>query len=250
MKKFILLAAAACSFASPAFAEDDDWTGAYIGVSGGYTGAKSDSTVALSNSWTVETQALRDLVTNGWAAKQKVDNGNFGGQIGYNFQTGGAVLGLEGDVTILPGKNDISRTLTYSPTLNYLATNRIDPKSFFSLRAKAGVATGKTLIYVHGGWGWTRASVAAELTGNNGYHKLAQFDKTFNGYIVGAGVEHKFTHNMSLRLEYAYTDQGDVTYDVPYVTGSSFAPPAFNYTETFTQDLRMHLVRVGLNVHF
>ena len=65
---------------------------------------------------------------------------------------------------------------------------------------------------------------------------------------MGGGLEHRFGSNVSLRVEYIYTDQGDVTYTTGYVTGSSFTSPA--YTETFTQDLKMHLVRVGFNLHF
>lgn len=253
MQTFLKLSACALALAAtPAFAQDEgDWSGPYVGVQGGYTAAKSDTSIALSGAWTSESQALRDFVTANMGAKQSDDDVNFGAVLGYNFQTGGAVLGLEGEFSVLSGGETIVRGPTPTtpfPSLSYTFTNSIDPKHMFALKAKAGVATGNTLFYVDGGWAWTKAGVGTGITSNGNYLKSVAVERTFDGFIVGGGVEHKFGSNVALRLSYHYTDQGDKSYTTAYLPGSAFTSPA--YTETATQDLRLHLVRVGLNYHF
>lgn len=250
MKKLLLAATVGCMTATPALADDGDWTGAYIGVSVGYTAAKSDSTTALSGAWTSESAGLQSEVVSRYAAAQSVDDVNFGGQIGYNYQTGGAVLGVEVDIAALSGDSVVTRTQasTLFPTLSYTYTNRVDPKSMVALKARAGAAMGNTLFYAEGGWAFVKADLGADLTSNGGYNKSGRLSKTMDGFILGAGVEHKFSSNVSARLSYNYADLGEESYVNGYNAGSAFVTPA--YTETMTQDLRMHLVRVGINFHF
>lgn len=255
MRKILTTAAiAACAIATPALAQDEaaDWTGAYIGISGGYSDTKSDQTIALSGSWTSETQALRDHVTAFYPSQAKVGDLNYGGQIGYNVQAGsGLVIGVEGDVSVLSGSETTTRGPTPTvpfPSLSYTVTNSFDPKVNYSIRGKMGFAANNTMFYLTGGWGWTKADIDVDILSNGNYHKTANLSHTFDGYEVGGGIEQRLGGNLSLRLEYIYSDKGDFTYDTVYAPGSAFVTPAF--TETFTQDLRSHHVRVGINMHF
>lgn len=249
----ILLTGTMLAATSPAFAQDSeaDWTGAYVGVNIGYQNAKSDTTTVLTGAWAGESQATRDAVVNNFATSQSLDNVNFGGQIGYNYSSGGAVLGIEAEATAYSGDSVITRgpfSPTGLPALGYTFTNRIDPKWTMALKAKLGAASGNTLFYVEGGWALTRADYGADQTSNGGYSKSGRLTETTDGLIVGGGIEHKFSPNVSARLSYNYTDQGSVTYVNAYNAGSTFTSPV--YTETMTQDLRLHLVRLGLNFHF
>ncbi|MFM5947964.1 MAG: outer membrane protein [Novosphingobium sp.] len=253
MRKYFSIAAiAAATLASPAFAQDgeDDWNGAYIGVHVGYNGLKSDSAVALGGAWSTESTALQNEVTTRWSTSQSIDDLNYGAQIGYNFNAGGAVLGVEADISLLNGDDvrSSAQASTAFPALTYTYGNVVDPKHAISVRAKVGLPMGKTLFYAHGGWQTVRADVGASILSNGGYSKAAAVTENFDGYIVGAGIEHKLGSNISARLEYAYSDLGDVSYATAYRAGSTFTSPAYN--ETFTQDMRMHSVRLGLNFHF
>ncbi|PLK25843.1 outer membrane beta-barrel protein [Novosphingobium sp. TH158] len=251
MNKTSLLALAATVSATPAMAQDADWTGPYVGVSAGYTSAKSDSVVVLGGQWASESAALQTNVTENGAARQKLDNANFGAQLGYNYQMGTVVLGAEADFTALPGRNDVVRGPVGPaafPTLTYTYTNRVDPKSSIALKAKLGVAAGNSLFYVDGGAAFTRSAYGWEVVSSGNYKKAGSLTKTSTGWTVGGGVEHKFTPNISARLSYNYVDAGDEAYATDYVAGSAFTSPV--YSETITQDLRLHLVRVGLNFHF
>lgn len=255
MRKIVKATAiVAWAIAAPAMASDEgDWTGAYVGVSVGYADSKSDQSVAVSGSWASESQALRDHVTAFFPSQAKVEDVTFGGQLGYNYQTGSVVVGLEGSIDAVSGKDATLRGPTPTvpfPALSYTVSNSYDPKVNYSLRGKLGVASGNTMFYATGGWGWTSADIDVDISSNGGYHKTANLSRTFNGFDLGAGIEHRLGSNMSLRLEYIYSDRGDFTYDTAYAAGSSFPPPAFNYVETFTQDLRMHQVRLGMNFHF
>lgn len=248
-----ILAASAAVLATPALAQDgDDWTGPYVGVSAGYNATKSDSSGTLGGNWSVQTQAHRDAVTGGLATSQSVNAASFGGQIGYNAQVGSNfVLGIEADAAYLTGKDTAVRgpvTVPNIANLTYTFTSRIDPEASAAVKAKAGFAMGPTLVYATGGWGWTWAKVGTDITSSQNYRKTSSLDHTFDGWVAGGGIEHKFSDSISARLDYTYADQGDVTYQTAYVTGSANQTPAFG--EIIRQDLRMHQVRVGLNVHF
>ena len=250
MRKFVTLGALAiAAAATPALADDSDasWTGAYVGVNAGYTDAKSDQTVVLGGNWSTESAALQTRVATDYPTASHVKDFNYGGQIGFNVQVGSSlVVGIEADVSGLSGKDSQIRTSAGAPT--YTIANTFDPKVTYGVKGKLGFAAGNTLFYATGGYGWTQADLATDITSSGGYHKASAFSHTFNGYEVGGGIEHRFGGKLGLRLEYVYTDQGDVTYTTGYVAGSAFVTPA--YSETFTQDLRMHLVRVSMNYHF
>lgn len=253
MKSIVTITAVALGIiASPALAQDEeDWSGAYIGIQSGYTGTKSDTAVALSGQWSVETQALRDFFSNNMGARQSDGSPNTGVVLGYNVQTGGAVVGVEGEFTYLNGGETIQRgplAVPSTPALSYSYMNIVEPKHQFALKAKAGVPLGRTLLYVDGGWAWTKARLGVNVQSNGNYRKAALVDRTMDGFIVGGGIEHRLGSNVSVRLSYQYADQGDETYTTAYQPGSSFTTPA--YTETVTQDLRLHLVRVGVNYRF
>lgn len=247
--RFVVTAALLAS-AAPALADDEqDWSGVYAGIQGGYTQARSATDVTLGGQWSAETGSLRNFVTNNAGARQRDGDVNAGAQIGFNYQAGELVVGLEGEFTLLNGGQTVSRgPLTATPGLNYTITNTVDPKHMFALKGRAGLSLGDTLVYASGGWAWTRAQLGLSLRSNGNYLKAGSVDRTLDGFIVGGGVEQKLTDNLSARLSYDYSKQGKETYATAYLPGSAFTSPA--YTETAQQNLRLHLVRVGINYRF
>jgi outer membrane immunogenic protein len=103
MRISIAGAAAACLFATTAFAADlaprtytkappmivepgYNWTGFYAGINGGYSWGSATEMVSIGTPFPA------------FASKQHVDGGLVGGQIGYNWQVDPKwVLGLEAD---------------------------------------------------------------------------------------------------------------------------------------------------------
>lgn len=252
MRRIFNLAVVALAVAAtPALAQDDDWTGFYAGVSGGLDQTRSATNVTLGGAWSSEAASLRDFFAGNMAERQRDNGYNLGAQIGYNYQTGALVLGIEAETSYLGGSETVSSgALRYpaSATLSYTFTNAIDPKWISSIKGKAGVAFGNTLVYAEGGYAAAKAKFATTASSNANYLKAGELTKTLDGYIVGGGVEQRLGDNLSARLSYNYADLGTATYATSYRPGSAFTSPA--YSESVRQDLRLHLLRVGVNYRF
>jgi len=182
MKKLVavFLAGSALSLASAASAADlsavapagvYDWSGFYAGLQAG-------------GGWTtVRSGAVANL--NGIM---------LGAHAGYNFQHGSFVYGLEADLNY-----NFNRTQTAA---NIWAGTPWDA----SVRARLGYALDRTLFYVTGGVAFTNLGVDRTPPA-----APPRSDVSFTGWTAGAGVEHAFTGNMTARIEYRYTDFGQVT---------------------------------------
>ena len=184
------------------------WTGLYIGGQVGYQFGRSNA-LAYDNFGT-------GLAANGASPNGVVG----GGHVGYLFSTqsipvlsnitgafsslpligglggAGGVFGIEGDVD---GSN-------YRSAYNYgaLANYTREPIQG-SIRGRLGFAVDRALFYATGGaaFGDLRNTYVNGLTG-----ATDQFSHTRVGYTVGGGVEYAFTNNLSVRVEYRYTDYG------------------------------------------
>ncbi|MGP9822170.1 outer membrane protein [Salinarimonas sp. NSM] len=163
--------------------------------------------------------------TTGGALYDEGDGFIGGGQLGYNAQFGQFVAGLETDLqwTNFEGGPAVPGALAGTVSeaqLDYFGT----------VRARAGVALDRTLVFATGGFAYGGADVTAVVGG-------ATFsdDQTHWGWTLGGGVEHAFTNNLTAKVEYLYTDLDNETYnlDVQRKAGVEFST-----------------VRAGLNYKF
>ncbi|MCB8820652.1 outer membrane protein [Microvirga rosea] len=144
------------------------WTGFYIGVNAGY-------------GWNTNNG-------NGYydPAFGYYGNGNDGGfvggaQAGYNYQIGQFVIGVEGDVQYADrGHGDRGY---YG--LGYYYGDNGSNDWFGTVRARAGVAFDRALIYATGGFAFN---------GNDG------------GWALGGGLEYAFTNNLTAKIEGLYVN--------------------------------------------
>jgi outer membrane immunogenic protein len=117
-------------------------------------------------------------------------NGLIGGaQIGYNYQMGHLVLGIEAD-------------LSYDSYLLSSVTSATSAGWVGSIRPRLGFAQGPWLFYVTGGLAFGDPSLSS-LTSSSGDFRT--------GWTAGAGIEYALNRNLSLRLEYLHTDLGAST---------------------------------------
>jgi outer membrane immunogenic protein len=87
----------------------------------------------------------------------------------------------------------------------------IQPKRSIDLSVRAGyLVTPQTLVYARGGYVNQREHTTIDTTPATYYARGNQ-----NGWMLGAGVEHALTTNVTARLEYRYTDlsEGDGKWD-------------------------------------
>lgn len=206
-----------------------NWTGFYVGLNGGYSWGRANTTL-------FPTSILATPLS------QDVNGGLFGGQIGYNWQVSPVwVLGLEADgqwtdergsrTTLLgsirvptPG-NDFNIVTTTS------ANSEWSMPWFATFRGRAGfLADPSLLLYGTGGLAVgevkfaTQATATAQLFGPGSTGTTPQGapitvvgpafseSQTRVGWTVGAGLEKKFNQNWSGKLEYLYVDFGTKTY--------------------------------------
>ncbi len=163
-------AAAADLYRGPAFAAAPlsvyNWNGGYVGVNLGYQ-------------W--------GSVTN-WPASP---NGVMGGaQVGYNWQNGWFVYGLEAD-------------LQASGAEDTFAAYKFSNPWFGTVRGRAGYAMNNVLFYLTGGLAYGGGRVD--------FGPLSEW-QTHLGWTVGAGVEVGLTPNWSAKAEYLYVELGDRGY--------------------------------------
>ena len=181
------------------------WTGPYAGVNaGGGFGRVRDDYV---------TPALGGVRTSGALG---------GLQVGYNYQVGDYVVGIEADYDMAGVKGNISRSADALPWNGYRLTGSASAESrlqsFGTIRARAGVTMNSTLFYATGGYAYGRNKIKAAGTGTyttGGVTKTlsdaGSDSQTMNGWALGAGVEYAITSKLSGKLEYIYADLGKAT---------------------------------------
>jgi outer membrane immunogenic protein len=252
-KKLLIAAASAAAMTSAAHAGGGDWSGFYAGLNVGYGWGSAPSDITLGGSWAGESVALRTGVTNLWSTTLKPKGVDYGVQAGYNFDFGGWVLG--GELDYKRRTADDSRLLSLTPTSfgpipTYGPGNSIDIDHTLALKARLGFDAGGFLLYGTGGWSMTRATGTTEVTSSQAYSKFGSDSEWVSGWVYGAGVEKMIGANWSARVEYLRGTNADFEFATAYRAGSTFAPPAANYTEIVKQDLSTNSVRLGVNFHF
>jgi outer membrane immunogenic protein len=181
-----------------------NWTGFYLGINGGYGFGRS--------TW------------DGLPASFDVKGGMVGGQLGYNWQFGQFVYGVEGDGdwTDLRGTANRADCNVECQTRNdFLAT----------ARGRLGIAADRWLPYVTGGL--AVGDIKATVPG------LTGVDKTNSGWTAGGGLEFALSGNWTAKAEYLYVDLGHAGCSV------DCGLPAGN-----SVGLTTNVVRGGLNYRF
>jgi outer membrane immunogenic protein len=177
-----------------------DWSGWYIGANAGAAWQKTDVTTDSS------IYSHNKVFPNPNASFSKTGFIG-GGQIGYNWQHGNFVFGLEGDISGLSGKASASLLnstgrhayeVGYSSRINWLST----------VRSRFGLAVGDTMAYMTAGvaFGGVKNSVSSEFS-----EATYSNSKTKTGWTVGGGVEHMLSRNWTIGLEGLFVDLGRST---------------------------------------
>jgi outer membrane immunogenic protein len=180
------------------------WTGVYVGANVGYAWGTGSS------------GGISDDM-NGVIG---------GGQLGYNWQSGPLVLGVEGDIQASGQKNSDTATLA---GIRFTLDREVP--WFATLRGRIGYASGPWLIYGTGGAAWGNYKITISALGTS-----ASDDTTKTAWTGGGGVEWMFAPKWSAKLEYLYIDTGNT--DVTL------------FGTTFSGRLQDNVVRAGVNYHF
>jgi outer membrane immunogenic protein len=184
-----------------------NWTGLYIGAAAGI----------VSGFDPVWANALASANLDGKTS------GTFGGTLGYNYQFGSILAGIEGDWSYA---NTVASTNTGGCAP---ATCRTTMRDYGTLRGRIGYLVMPTLlVYGTGGGAWASYR-----------HTLLAFDDGTHesGAAYGGGVEWMFAPNWTAKFEYLRLDFGHTT--------AVAASPT-----TTASDLDANVFRVGFNYLF
>jgi opacity protein-like surface antigen len=177
-----------------------NWTGLYIGA---FAGAGYGS-------------ATMDFPGIG-AAGPQVAGALVGGTVGYNYQIGSWVLGLEGDAGWTNARGSVACSGAFSVPGVLAGTDCADRADFLATAtARLGYAWGRALYYAKAGGAWTHETFT--VTCNNlfsvclggpaaGAQSTASDDRA--GWTIGYGVEFALTPNWSAKGEVNYIDFGN-----------------------------------------
>jgi outer membrane immunogenic protein len=185
-----------------------NWTGLYMGVNGGY-GWGTTNWSALGSSF-------------------DVSGGLFGGQVGYNWQFGQFVYGLEADVdwTDIHGNSFVNSAAGCAANICTTRNNFIS-----TARGRLGYAIDRWMPYITGGLAVGNIQTTTPFT--------TGVNQTNAGWTIGAGLEFALVGNWTAKVEYLYVDLGNTT------CGGACGFPLGNNV-----DFTTNIVRAGVNFRF
>ncbi|MGA8615165.1 MAG: outer membrane beta-barrel protein [Xanthobacteraceae bacterium] len=226
-------------FKAPAYAAPaSSWTGFYIGVNGGAGWATAASSIDLAGL----AAGLGGLGTLGNfpVGSHEINGFLGGGQIGYNWQTGNIVLGVEGDGdwADVEGTAPCIEVLSCSAKVNWTADATV----------RLGVLPmSNVLIYVKGGAAWAGLNYNLSSAGvlGAGTSLSSGLTTTKTGGLLGLGTEYLFAPHWTAKIEYNYADFGSHT-DTFVLSETGVGSVAVPIQTT----LQMHTVKAGVNYHF
>jgi outer membrane immunogenic protein len=184
-----------------------------------------------------------------------------GGQIGYNWQMGTWVFGLEGDGAwqqliqnsfVRFGSNPAAG-LPIGTVATDTAYFRSEVDALGTIRGRIGYSGGPWLVYATGGLavGGAQHSATEVLAPGvacpiapSATCRTGSDDTTKVGWTVGAGAEWMFARNWSIGAEYLYVDLGSSTINLAPAGGFFFNASSIRF------DDREHVARVKINYHF
>jgi outer membrane immunogenic protein len=249
MKTGLLAAIAAAGLlGAPAFAADlavkapymkapanvpYDWTGFYLGVNAGLGVAGNPTTWSNTDGGVAQISNLGPFGAVG------------GGQLGYNWQQGNWVFGLETDIQGAGLRDNGGTCLLGCGTFlqRILVDQRLD--WFGTVRGRIGITAGPVLSYLTGGFAYGNVNTTVTdqpAVLQNAATVTASFSQTRTGWTVGSGVEASLGGAWTGKLEYLLVDLG--------TQSGAFTVPFSPSLRTISSDIREQIIRAGVNYRF
>ena len=200
-----------------------NWTGFYIG--GHIGGAWSNASIS---------DPIGGIFLPAGIALAHNGSSFLGGfQLGYNYQTGPWVFGIQGDMSWTAINASV-----FNPFFGFLLTHSDKVNWLASLSGRIGYAWNTWLLYGKGGVAWVHNTYST--TNPPGY--VANGSDTRTGFLIGAGLEYAWARNWTTFIEYNYIDVGTRT--------ETLAANAAPNPLVTSEKQNISLVKLGLNYKF
>lgn len=162
-----------------------------------------------------------------------------GGQLGYNWQQGSWVYGVETDLSGSGLKSSMTGGLSTAIPCGDSAATTANVDWYGTVRGRAGWAVDKVLFYGTAGLAYGKVDLSS-IYSSAGATVNASTSSTRAGWVVGAGAEYWLQPNLALTLGYQYVDLGTL----------SLSATSGGLTEAASAHAAFHVVTVGLNWRF
>ena len=231
-----------------------NWSGFYMGGTlGGAWGAFDPTSSTI---FTGVYLPAPDVAAVNAAGRQsfKSEGVAVGAEVGYNWETGNLVYGLESDLqSIRLSGHAIAGPNHYAgigPT--FMIAANASANWLFTARPRVGFTYSNWLFYATGGLAVTNLNGAAFAFNDVlGTSEGASLSETKAGYAVGGGIEVGFGDRWSLKADYLYVDFNTVSVDSNNLVAFPTVPaPGPGQPFTHSVDLKANIARVGLNYRF
>lgn len=250
MKYVWAFGGALCAVISSGAAYADDhgsghgWQGFYGGAAiGGVYGQSSPDTTVSDGTYfnTANIDLLNDTFqrdVDGFAASAS-------GLLGYNFQDGNLVYGVEADLTAMNySETENSGAVRYNTVANdFFVRTKVENKFSFSIRPRIGYSFGDTMVHVAAGPSISRFKYDFNFSDTLGANGSFSNEKTVFGVSSNIGVSHMIGNGWSLRGDYVFNYYPDIVDGRNQLSAGD---------DVFSQDadFQSHNIRVGLIKRF
>jgi outer membrane immunogenic protein len=174
-----------------------DWTGFYLGISGGGSFGGSNHVDPNGANYTADGILVR--------------GGLVGGTVGYNWQMSSLVLGFEGDLSWVgeygshnDNNNVANNGFGSGPSVFASTAFQSFTKETWlgTARGRVGYAVNNLLFYATGGYAGAGVTAGINSTVNNA--SIFSLTSTRSGWTAGGGLEWGFAPNWSAKFEWLY----------------------------------------------
>jgi outer membrane immunogenic protein len=200
-----------------------DWSGFYVGVFGG--GGFGNHNV-------------NNGTPNGFASyifTYDATGAVAGGEIGYNFQSGSYVVGVEATGFWSDIKGDDA-----SQQLGLIDADNL--RDVVTLVGRGGITVDRLMLFFTGGWAY--GDILHTNTNPGNIPAVDQFSTTRSGLTAGGGIAYAITDNLIGKFEYRYFDFG--AYSRPGLAGGL----TVNGQLPYTVNTQYSVVTLGLDYKF
>jgi outer membrane immunogenic protein len=219
------------------------WTGFYIGGFVGGAWGSEDPTDLNEYAFQTLASVPRSGVFHNWAYDLK-PSVIAGGTIGYNYQIGSVVVGIEGEAGFIRLSGSGADPL--SPGLDVVSSSTLGDW-YGMITGRGGVVWDRALIYAKGGAVFTRER--GTITDGCFVLPCGPVGITATGSVdvvapvLGGGIEYAFTREWSAKIEYLYW-----ALDKHFlVTGVATNTATYSWDHSFSA---LQTVKLGLNYSF
>jgi outer membrane immunogenic protein len=205
-----------------------NWSGVYFGAFGG--GGWGNHNI---NNATGPASPFADYTAN-----YSSQGGVAGGELGYNWQSGSYVVGVEGDMfwSGMKGNDAAGIAAGSFPALTSVDADNL--RWGGTLRARGGFTVDRWMMFFTGGY----AFGSIDHTNTDPVLGVDKFRVQANGLTAGGGIQYALTENMIGKVEYRYYNFNG--YNRP---GNPLTP---NGQLPYTTDSTYSVVTIGLDFKF